>query len=253
MTLNVEDLYVSAKNGKDILNGVSFTLPDGGVHVIMGPNGSGKSTLALTLAGSPDFVVKSGKVEFDGVDLLSLGPDQRAKKGLFLAFQKQVEIPGVPLKDMIWEAYRIRWSGSGRPSIIDFRKNLSATASTLSFPETFLERGVNEGFSGGEGKKSEVLQMLMLKPKLAILDEVDSGLDVDSLRVVADAIKRFVEDGHSALIITHHFDLLNYIEPDVVYVMKGGKIVDEGDITLARIIEREGYSRWGGEQAGRDD
>ncbi|MGC8601011.1 MAG: Fe-S cluster assembly ATPase SufC [Thermoprotei archaeon] len=245
MVLTVEQLCVAAKSGKDILKGVSFSLPDGEVRVIMGPNGSGKSTLALTLAGSPDFLVKSGRATFDGVDLLSLTPDERARRGLFLAFQKQVEIPGVPLRDMIWEAYRARWSGPSRPSMIDFRKKLSATADFLSLPEAFLERGVNEGFSGGEAKKSEILQMLMLQPKLAILDEVDSGLDVDSLKVVADAIRRFVEGGSSALIITHHFNLLNYIEPDVVYVMKGGKIVDEGDINLAKIIETEGYSRWG--------
>jgi len=242
--LSVVGLRVSVKNGKRILDGVTLELPPGEVRVVMGPNGSGKSTLALTLAGSPDFVVESGEATLDGEDLLGLPADARAKKGLFLAFQKQIEIPGVPLKDMLWEAFRARWEGEGRPSIVDFRKNLTAVAQSLSFHPSFLERGINEGFSGGEGKKSEVLQMLMLKPKVAILDEIDSGLDVDSLRVVAAAVNGFSKDCRSALIITHHYDILNYVTPTVVYVMKEGKIVDKGGPDLAKVIEQEGYSRW---------
>ncbi|MGC8631521.1 MAG: Fe-S cluster assembly ATPase SufC [Thermoprotei archaeon] len=243
--LSVVDLRVSAIGGKQILNGVTFDLPIGEIRVIMGPNGSGKSTLALTLAGSPDFKVDSGSAKLDGEDILSLSAEQRAKKGLFLAFQRQIEIPGVILKDMIWEAYRANWNGQGRPSIIDFRKTLAATAQGLSFSESFLDRAVNEGFSGGEGKKSEVLQMLMLKPRIALLDEIDSGLDVDSLRVVASALNDFARNGRSALIITHHYNLLDYISPDLVYVMKAGKIVDKGGLEIAKIIEKEGYSRWG--------
>jgi len=243
--LSVVDLRVSAIGGKQILNGVTFDLPIGEIRVIMGPNGSGKSTLALTLSGSPDFKVDSGSAKLDGEDILALSAEQRAKKGLFLAFQRQIEIPGVILKDMIWEAYRANWKGQGRPSIIDFRKTLAATAQGLSFSESFLDRAVNEGFSGGEGKKSEVLQMLMLKPRIALLDEIDSGLDVDSLRVVASALNDFARNGRSALIITHHYNLLDYISPDLVYVMKAGKIVDKGGLEIAKIIEKEGYSRWG--------
>jgi len=243
--LLVSELGVSVRGGGRILQGVSLEVRPSEVCALMGPNGSGKSTLALTLAGHPRFRVDEGWIHLDGEDITRAEPEYRAKKGLFLAFQKQVEIPGLPIEDMIWEAYRARWTGERRPSLIDFRKRLMAVSSGLGFGPELLRRGVNEGFSGGEGRKAELIQMLMLNPRVSVLDEIDSGLDVDSLGLVIQSLREYVKGGGSALVITHHPRLLSMLNPARVYVLIKGRLVGVGGQELAELVEREGFSRWG--------
>ncbi len=240
--LVIENLHV-AVDDKQILKGVDLTIYPGEIHAIMGPNGSGKSTLAAVLAGREDYTILQGRVFFDGKDLLEMSPEERAAAGLFLAFQYPVEIPGVSMLTFLRTALNeIRKSNGEEP--IDtrtFLQRVREAAQLLGLGNDFLQRAVNVGFSGGEKKRNEILQMAVLRPKLAILDETDSGLDIDALKIVANAANSLFGTIQSYLIITHYQRLLNYIEPDYVHVMYDGKIVRSGDKTLALELEAKGY------------
>jgi len=236
--LGIENLHAGI-GGKEILKGVSLTINPGEVHALMGPNGSGKSTLSNVLAGHPSYKVISGKARLSGKDILKLDPDTRAKLGLFLAFQYPIEITGVSLFNFLKTAYT---SVHGNVDFKEFSQSVKDSAAKLNLEESFLSRAINEGFSGGEKKKAEILQMAVLKPKVAILDETDSGLDIDALRVVADGINRIKgNEAPGILLITHYFRILKYIEPDFVHVLVNGKIVAEGGSQLATKLEEEGY------------
>ncbi|MFO7188577.1 MAG: Fe-S cluster assembly ATPase SufC [Pseudomonadota bacterium] len=239
--LKIKDLHVSVE-GRKILDGLDLEVPSGEVHAIMGPNGSGKSTLAQVLAGREGFEV-SGAVEWDGVDLLSLPAEERARRGLFLAFQYPVEIPGVSNAYFLRSAVNAvrRYRGEKELDAMDFLKRVKAEMQTVGMSEEFLYRSVNEGFSGGEKKRNEVLQMALLEPKLAILDETDSGLDIDALRIVADGVNRLRSPERSMIVITHYQRLLDYIVPDRVHVLSRGRIVRSGDRELALELEKRGY------------
>ena len=240
--LELRDLRVKV-GGQEVLRGVSLAVRAGEVHAIMGPNGSGKSTLAHVLAGRPGYEIVSGSASFEGRDLFALAPEQRARAGLFLGFQYPVEIPGVNnaylLKAALNAARRER--GLTELDAFEFLALVRAKIKLMQIDESFLSRGVNEGFSGGEKKRNEVLQMLVLEPKLALLDETDSGLDIDALRVVAGGVKDLVGPDMGALVITHYQRLLDYIRPDVVYVFVDGRIVAEGGPELAHELEKDGY------------
>jgi Fe-S cluster assembly ATP-binding protein len=240
--LEVEDLHVSVQ-GEPILKGLTLSIDAGEVHAIMGPNGSGKSTLAAVLAGRPGYEPVDGEVRFLGEDLLALEPEARAHLGVFLAFQYPVEIPGVSNMEFLKAALDSHHAALGRPqaSAVEFMKRVRALAATLDLSPEFLKRGVNEGFSGGEKKRNEILQMLLLEPRLAVLDETDSGLDIDALQVVAAGVNGFRRDDNGVLLITHYQRLLDHIVPDQVHVLSGGRIVQSGDRTLALKLEREGY------------
>jgi len=245
--LAVHNLRVSA--GKSlIVRGLSFQVNRGEVHAIMGPNGSGKSTLVGALMGHPRSIMKSGKVSFVGKNLLSLSADERACAGLFLAFQYPKEIAGLSLRSLLFAAYeaqqKTRDPHHRRMSPIAFRSLLEETMSSLHMDPAFAERAVNQGFSGGEKKKSEILQMQILHPVLALLDETDSGLDIDALRTVANGIERMRGPEFSAVVITHYARLLQFLVPDRVHVMIRGKIVESGGPALAEKLEREGYRRY---------
>lgn len=225
-----------------ILNGVSLQIAPGEVHAIMGRNGSGKSTLAKILAGHPEYNVISGSVNFAGQDLLALSPDERARLGMFMAFQYPQEIPGVSILNFLRTAYNA--VNKCETPVLEFRKLLYEKMEMLQIDKAFAMRFVNEGFSGGEKKRNEVLQMAMLEPKLAILDETDSGLDIDALRVVADGVNSIVKNSSkrpAVLVITHYNRLLDYLKPDVVHVFNKGKIVKSGGPELARELEQKGY------------
>ncbi len=243
MILKIQDLIASVE-GKQILKGVDLEVGRGELHVVMGPNGSGKSTLAKVLAGSPEFIVHSGKLNFLGKDIKKLTPDKRAKLGIFLGFQHPVEIPGVSVFNVLRKS--ISTGPVNKGNISAFRENLLEYASSLKLADDFLRRSLNEGFSGGEKKRSEILQMLALSPKLVILDEIDSGLDVDGLRLVASAVKKFstLNPQSSMLLITHYARILKYLKPDFVHVMVEGKIVKSGKMGLAKQIEEGGYRVW---------
>jgi len=248
MLLKVSNLTVKTVE-KTILQQVSFNLEKGAFQVVLGPNGSGKSTLASFLAGQPDYLAdENSQVEFAGQDLLSLSADERSRAGLFLAFQQPVVIPGLKVLNFLWLAYQQRFSVVAErafKNILDFRTVLRQIAKELDVKSELLERGLNEGFSGGEKKRLEVLQLLVLKPKLAILDEIDSGLDVDALKVVAAGIKKLrVENGTAIILITHHQRIVRSFEPDVVHVLVAGKLVASGDIKLLEEIERTGFSQY---------
>jgi Fe-S cluster assembly ATP-binding protein len=242
--LIVTDLHASVGD-KPILNGIDLTVPDGEIHAIMGPNGSGKSTLSYVLSGREDFTVTQGTATFDGTNLLEMEPEARAQAGLFLAFQAPVELPGVGNANFLRTALNAVRRARGEPELdaAAFLKLARAEAKRLGMPDDVLKRNVNVGFSGGEKKRNEMLQMAMLKPKLAILDETDSGLDIDALRIVGDGVNALRGPNFSALIITHHQRLLDHVIPDHVHVLAHGRIVRSGGPDLARALEKQGYAQ----------
>ena len=254
--LNIDDLHASVE-GKQILRGLTLEVKAGEVHAIMGPNGSGKSTLAQVLAGRDSYTVEGGSVTWDGKDLLALPAEERAREGLFLAFQYPVEIPGVSNAYFLKAAVNAVRRHRGLPELdaIDFLKRVKAEMKSVGMREEFLYRSVNEGFSGGEKKRNEVLQMALLEPRLAVLDETDSGLDIDALRIVADGVNRLRGPDRSMIVITHYQRLLDYIVPDKVHVLSQGRIVRSGGRELALELEEHGYG-WidaaQGSQAGRE-
>ncbi|MBF0626605.1 MAG: Fe-S cluster assembly ATPase SufC [Magnetococcales bacterium] len=240
--LEIRNLHVSVQR-KPILCGVELALQPGEIHAIMGPNGSGKSTLANLLAGREECQVTAGEVFYQGLDLLSLAPEERARAGVFLGFQHPVEIPGVSTARLLKEAFNARQRYRRLPEMdaIAFRDHLGAQAGKLGLPADWLLRPVNVGFSGGEKKRNELLQMLVLEPHLAILDEIDSGLDIDALALVAEGINALRDPGRATLLITHYPRLLDRVAPDRVHVLMGGRIIVSGDMALARELERQGY------------
>jgi Fe-S cluster assembly ATP-binding protein len=235
--LSVTGLHATVE-GKEILKGVDLEVAQGEVHALMGPNGSGKSTLAYTLMGHPKYVVTAGSARFDGEDLLPLTADARARLGLFLCFQYPTAIPGVTTVNFLRAALRAQ--GKEMPAR-EFLNRLSAEMQELKIDESFRSRYINDGFSGGEKKRSEILQLAMLRPKLAILDETDSGLDVDALRTVADGVMRLCGPDMGVLVITHYPRILEHLHPDRVHVLHDGRVITSGGADLARQIEREGY------------
>ncbi|MAT13937.1 MAG: Fe-S cluster assembly ATPase SufC [Planctomyces sp.] len=243
--LKIEDLHVAVED-TPILKGVNLDIRQGEIHALMGPNGSGKSTLAYALAGHPKYEITSGKVEIDGTDIVELDPCERARLGLFLAFQYPVVIPGVKVADFIRHAVTNvrnpdRKEGENLMPMREFRKELKQRMEDLGMDTEFARRYLNEGFSGGEKKRMEILQMAMLQPKFSILDETDSGLDSDAVKVVAEGVNRLAGPGMGVLIITHHDRLLEYNIPQYTHVMLGGRIVETGDAELARELHNEGY------------
>ena len=238
--LEIRNLHVSVE-GKEILKGLDLVVSKGEVHAIMGPNGSGKSTLALTLMGHPKYEVTEGEVLFKGENILELEPDERARLGLFLAFQYPYEIGGVPLSRFLLQAIKARQTNGEKLPFGQFRKMLLENLKKLKLDESFATRYLNEGFSGGEKKRAEILQMLMLKPEIAILDETDSGLDIDSIKVVAEAVNSLRGPEFGCLAITHYQRILNFLKPDYVHVMVDGKIVKSGGPELAHELEAHGY------------
>jgi len=242
MLLNISDLSARVA-GKEILKGVNLKVNAGEVHAIMGPNGSGKSTLAQVLAGREDYEVTGGSVSFEGADLLALPAEERARAGLFLGFQYPVEIPGVNNVYLLKAALNAKRKAAGEPEVdaYDFLSLVKQKMKLMQMSETFLTRGVNEGFSGGEKKRNEVLQMLILEPKLAILDETDSGLDIDALKVVAMGVNSLRDPQRAVVLVTHYQRLLDYITPDHVHVLSDGRILKSGDRSLALELERRGY------------
>jgi Fe-S cluster assembly ATP-binding protein len=243
--LEVRGLRVDvAAAGKEILSGLDLVVPAGQVHAVMGPNGAGKSTLGYTLAGREGYEVTAGSVRLNGLDLLGLEPDERARAGVFLAFQYPVELPGVNVAAFLRTAVNAQRVARGETELnaLAFVKQCKAAMQLLGMAEDFLTRSVNTGFSGGEKKRFEMLQLALLEPTLAILDETDSGLDIDALRVVATAVNSLRAAGRSFVVITHYQRLLDYIVPDVVHVLAGGKIVRSGGPELAKQLEAEGYA-----------
>jgi Fe-S cluster assembly ATP-binding protein len=240
--LEISDLAARVA-GKEILNGVNLTVKAGEVHAIMGPNGSGKSTLAQVLAGREDYEVTRGSVRFEGQDLLAMRAEERARAGLFLGFQYPVEIPGVNNVYLLKAALNAKRKAAGEPEVdaYDFLALIRQKMKFMQMSESFLTRGVNEGFSGGEKKRNEVLQMLVLEPKLAILDETDSGLDIDALKVVSQGVNSLRDPARAVVLVTHYQRLLDYVIPDQVHVLSGGRIVKSGDKSLAHELERRGY------------
>jgi Fe-S cluster assembly ATP-binding protein len=248
--LEVKNLLVEV-DGKTILNGLDLSIGKGSVHAIMGPNGSGKSTLAHVLAGKPDYVVSQGEVSLDGEDILGLAPDERAAKGLFLAFQYPLEIPGVATMTFLRTAMNAQRKKRGEPEIStpDFLRRVREVASKLGIDQDMMRRAVNVGFSGGEKKRNEILQMAILEPRLCVLDETDSGLDIDALKIVADGVNRLRAPERAFVVITHYQRLLNYIVPDVVHVLSKGLIVKTGGKELALELEATGYAQYRDEAA----
>ncbi|RHW18560.1 Fe-S cluster assembly ATPase SufC [Sphingomonas gilva] len=241
--LKIENLHAEV-DGKPILKGLSLTVNAGEVHAIMGPNGAGKSTLGYVLGGRPGYEVTEGSVMFDGQDLLALEPHERAAAGLFLGFQYPVEIPGVSNVQFLREALNAQRKGRGEAALsgAEFLKLARAQADALAMPQDMLKRPVNVGFSGGEKKRNEMVQMGIIGPRLAILDETDSGLDIDALRVVGDGINRIMRgEDKAVLLITHYQRLLDYVKPDFVHVLADGRIARSGGAELAHELEREGY------------
>ena len=241
MSLVIKDLCARVKDGADILKGITLEIPKGQVHAIMGPNGSGKSTLSKVLCGHPDYEVTGGTAELDGQDLLSMSVDERSRAGLFLAFQYPVEVPGVTNANFLRAALQARLPQGENVDAVAFYKELRAKMKQLGMDAKFTARAVNEGFSGGEKKRNDILQMLMLQPSYAILDETDSGLDVDALRIVSDGVNAMRAPFRSFMVITHYKRLLDYIRPDVVHVLYQGRIVRTGGFELVERIEQEGF------------
>ena len=246
-TLKITNLHVSVE-GKPILRGVDLSMNRGETHALMGPNGSGKSTLAYALAGHPRYEVTGGAVTFDGEDLLDMETDERAQAGLFLAMQYPVEVPGVSVMNFLRSALTAASGEELKPR--DFIKKFDEASKLLNFDRSFADRYLNEGFSGGERKRNEVLQMAVLEPELAIMDETDSGLDIDALRTVAEGVTRVASPERGFLIITHYQRMLDYITPDVVHVFVDGRVVETGGADLARRIEDEGYEAFRSEPVG---
>ena len=243
--LEIRDLHARV-GGNEILRGLDLTVNAGEVHAIMGPNGSGKSTLAHVLAGRPGYEVTQGSVSYLGRDLLALAPEDRAREGVFLAFQYPVEIPGVSNLYFMKAAVNAVRVHRGLPELdaLDFLALVKEKARLVDLDETLVKRPVNEGFSGGEKKRNEILQMALLEPRLAVLDETDSGLDIDALRIVADGVNALRSPDRAMLVITHYQRLLDYIKPDRVHVLSGGRIVASGGPELALELEREGYDKY---------
>jgi len=241
-TLEIKNLHVNVEQ-KEILRGVDLVVKQGETHAIMGPNGSGKSTLAYSIAGHPRYTITAGSVTLDGEDVLAMTVDERARAGLFLAMQYPVEVPGVSVSNFLRTA--VTAVQGEAPKLRTWVKDLNAAFESLNIDPAFKERSVNEGFSGGEKKRFEVLQLELLKPKIAILDETDSGLDVDALKVVSAGVNRVRDAGATGtLLITHYTRILRYIQPDHVHVFVGGRIVEEGGPELADLLESEGYDKW---------
>ncbi|HTF85959.1 MAG TPA: Fe-S cluster assembly ATPase SufC [Cellvibrio sp.] len=240
--LRITDLHARVEE-KDILKGLSLTVKPGEVHAIMGPNGSGKSTLGNVLSGRAGYEVTGGTVEFNGQNLFDLETEERAREGLFLAFQYPVEIPGVSNMEFLKAAVDAKRKHQGLPelSAVEFMKLARETSKRVNLDQAFLKRGVNEGFSGGEKKRNEILQMMLLEPRLCILDETDSGLDIDALQVVANGVNAMRNEERSFIVVTHYQRLLDYIVPDYVHVLAGGRIIRSGDKELAKELEAKGY------------
>ncbi len=248
--LEIENLQVKVDD-RDILKGLDLTVNCGEVHAIMGPNGSGKSTLAHVLSGKPGYEVTGGEVRFDGGDLLALGPDERAARGIFLAFQYPLEIPGVATMTFLRTALNAQRKTRGEPELStpEFIKRVREQSAKLSIDAEMLRRPVNVGFSGGEKKRNEILQMALLEPRLAVLDETDSGLDIDALKVVADGVNRLRSPDRAMIVITHYQRLLDHIVPDIVHVLSKGRIVRTGGKELALELEANGYAQYQDEAA----
>jgi Fe-S cluster assembly ATP-binding protein len=248
--LEIKNLHVEI-DGKEILKGLDLAVNAGEVHAIMGPNGSGKSTLAYVLAGKPDYEPTAGEVLFNGKNLFDMKPDERAAAGLFLAFQYPLEIPGVATIQFLRTAINAQRKKRGEPElkVPEFQKLLNTAAGQLGIDREMLRRAVNVGFSGGEKKRNEVLQMALLEPKLAVLDETDSGLDIDALKIVADGFNRLRSPERASIVITHYQRLLTYIVPDVVHVLSKGRIVKTGGKELAHELEARGYAEYQEEAA----
>ncbi|MFO7276977.1 MAG: Fe-S cluster assembly ATPase SufC [Pseudomonadota bacterium] len=248
--LIIEDLHVTV-GGKKILNGLTLEVRAGEVHAIMGPNGSGKSTLVHVLAGRPGYEVTRGRVTFDGRDLLALAPEERAREGVFLGFQYPVEIPGVNNVYLLKAAVNAARKHRGLPEVdaFEFLDLVRSKMKLMQMDESFLSRGVNEGFSGGEKKRNEILQMLVLEPRLALLDETDSGLDIDALKIVANGVNSLRSPERAFVLVTHYQRLLDYVVPDRVHVLVRGRIARSGDRTLALELEKRGYEWVAGEAA----
>jgi len=240
--LEIRNLHASV-DGNEILNGISLTVKKGEIHAIMGPNGSGKSTLAKVLAGHPSYEVTRGEVFYEGKNLLELPPDERAREGIFMAFQYPIEVPGVSNAQFLRLAYNEKQKHLGREELdpLEFKDLLKERAKVVQMDPSLMSRSVNEGFSGGEKKRNEILQMAVLEPKLAILDETDSGLDIDALRIVAEGVNTLHTPEDAIIVVTHYQRLLNYIVPDFVHVLSGGRIVREGGKGLALELEEKGY------------
>lgn len=239
-TLTIKNLHVSIE-GKEILKGFDLTVKTGEIHAIMGPNGAGKSTLAAAVMGHPSYDVTQGEIWLDDLNIMELEVDERALAGLFIAVQYPSEIPGVTNASFLRAAINARRAEEDKISIMDFIQKLDEKMAVLEMPEEMAERYLNEGFSGGEKKRNEILQLMMIEPKIAILDEIDSGLDIDALRVVSKGINAMRGDDFGAIIITHYQRLLNHIVPDFVHIVIDGKIVKSGDAQLAKRLEKEGY------------
>ena len=245
--LHISDLHVSV-DGKDILKGVSLDIEPGKIYALMGPNGSGKSTLSYAIAGHPKYQITSGKIEIDGEDVTAASPDERAKKGVFLSFQYPKSIPGVSIANFLRQAYQAVKGEEIR--VFDFQKKLKEKMEMLQMPTDFMKRHVNEGFSGGEKKKAEILQALVLEPKVIIMDETDSGLDVDALKIVAEGVQKLAGPDVAVILITHYFKILQYLKPDEVHVLKHGEMVASGGSELADQIESQGFDGFGSAKPG---
>jgi Fe-S cluster assembly ATP-binding protein len=245
-TLVIKDLHASVETEdgpKEILKGVTLTIRDGETHAIMGPNGSGKSTLAYSIAGHPKYTITSGEVTLDGADVLAMSVDERARAGLYLAMQYPVEVPGVSVANFLRTA-KTAIDGEA-PKLRTWVKEVNAALDRTGLDPEFSQRSVNEGFSGGEKKRHEIAQLELLNPKIAILDETDSGLDIDALKVVSEGVNRFTAGGDKGvLLITHYSRILRYIKPDYVHVFVNGRVVEEGGAELAELLEAEGYDRF---------
>jgi Fe-S cluster assembly ATP-binding protein len=240
--LEIRNLHAGI-DGKEILRGIDLTVNKGEIHAIMGPNGSGKSTLAKVLAGHPQFEVTAGEILYDGRNLLEMPPDERAREGVFMAFQYPIEVPGVSNAQFLRLAYNEKRKHLGEEELdpLEFKDLLKERAKVVEMEASFMTRSVNEGFSGGEKKRNEILQMAVLEPKLAVLDETDSGLDIDALRVVANGVNQLLTPDNAIIVVTHYQRLLNYIVPDFVHVLANGLIVREGGKELALELESKGY------------
>src|SRR5690625_402760 len=248
--LEIRDLRAAiADGGEEILKGVNLVVPKGEVHALMGPNGSGKSTLAKIIAGDPTYEVTEGDILLEGESVLEMEPDERAREGLYLAFQYPVEVPGVSIANFLRLALNARREEGDEISIMDFSSKLQRAIKELNWDESIIERNLHEGFSGGEKKRSEILQLLVLEPRYAILDETDSGLDVDALKVVSQGVNAARGPDFGALVITHYQRLLNYVVPDKVHIMVEGRIVQTGEKELAMELDQKGYD-WVREQVG---